>query len=107
MGKLLDNWFGKDAKHGPGRVREAYVSEFTAFISHFLDERPEVVDDQKTGRLIYWDRKVDPATLAAVDADTVPDDGYGFYYRAWGRNAGAPSQQPSGGRGAEGGLPAR
>lgn len=62
---------------------KAYVSEFEKFINHFLEEHPEVLEDQRTGRAIYWDRKVDLTAQDKAEKDMVPDDHYGFDYSAW------------------------
>lgn len=68
------------------KIDRAYVSEFTRFIDHFLEEHPEVVEDQKVGRRIYWEKQVDLPAQEAAGKDTVPDDGYGFYHSAWRRD---------------------
>lgn len=60
-----------------------YVSEFTTFMNQYLAEHPEVVEDQKTGRSIYWDRKVDLRNQDEAAKDRVPDDSYGFYPQDW------------------------
>jgi hypothetical protein len=60
-----------------------YVSEFTAFMNQYLAEHPEVVADQKVGRGIYWDRKVDFQVWKEAEQDRVPDDSYGFYPMDW------------------------
>lgn len=72
-----------------------YVSEFEQFINHFLEEHPEVAEDQRQGRQIWWDRKVDLAQEEKALEDSVPQDGYGFYYSAWRRESGK-SAVPSG-----------
>ncbi len=64
-------------------MKTAYVSEFTLFMNKFLAEHPEVVEDQKRGRDIFWDRKVDQAALKKAQEDTVPDDSYGYYPADW------------------------
>lgn len=68
-----------------------YVSEFENFMNRFLDRHPEVVEDQRSGRLIYWDHKVDLAALEKAERDSVPDDGYGFHYLAWLKRRGTAS----------------
>ena len=70
-------------KRAPGVPDRAYVSEFTHFIDGYLEAHPEVVRDQKTGRLIYWEKRVDLAAQEKAGEDSVPDDGYGFYNSAW------------------------
>lgn len=44
-------------------MKTDYVSEFTLFINQYLAEHPEVVEDQKRGRDIYWNPKVDQEAL--------------------------------------------
>lgn len=61
----------------------AYVSEFTTFIDRYLEKHPEVVEDQRRGRDIYWDRKVDLKAQEEATYDSVPDDSYGFYGPEW------------------------
>lgn len=81
---LLGKISGRFGKQGAGApVDRAYVSEFTGFIDQFLKEHPEVVKDQWVGREIYWDKQVDFADQAKATKDSVPEDGYGFYYSAW------------------------
>lgn len=64
-------------------MNKEYVSEFTNFMSHYLEEHPEVVKDQHRGWRIYWDHKVDLAEQEHAVKDSVPNDGYGFYSSAW------------------------
>ncbi|HJV94262.1 MAG TPA: DUF3460 family protein [Azonexus sp.] len=64
-------------------VDRAFVSEYTQFIEHYLEEHPEVLDDQHDGRLIYWDKKVDLVAQKKAEMDAVPDDIYGFHSFAW------------------------
>lgn len=49
-----------------------YVSEFTNFIDAFLGQHPEVVQEQRRGWKIFWDKKVDLAELEALKEDIVP-----------------------------------
>jgi hypothetical protein len=87
MNGFLDKLFhGRWIHQATGIPDRAYVSDFTHFIDDFLGQHPEVTRDQKTGRLIYWEKKVDLAAQEKAEKDSVPDDGYGFYYSGWGRN---------------------
>ncbi|HUW28431.1 MAG TPA: DUF3460 family protein [Sulfuriferula sp.] len=61
-----------------------YISEFTLFMNHYLAIHPEVVEDQKRGWDMYWDRQVDLVALEKAKEDYVPDDGYGFHPAYWG-----------------------
>lgn len=60
------------------RVERDYVSEHTKFMSRFLEQHPEVVEDQWVGREIYWDKHIDFAEQAKARSDNVPNDLYGF-----------------------------
>jgi hypothetical protein len=54
-----------------------YVSEHTAFIRELLERRPEIVDDQRRGRAIWWDKA--PRELAegkVMDQGKVPQPPY-------------------------------
>lgn len=54
-----------------------YVSEHTTFIRELLAKKPAIVDDQRKGRAIWWDKT--PRELAArrvMDKGTVPQKPY-------------------------------
>lgn len=72
------------------KPNDSYVSDFEKFMGRFLEAHPEVEEDQRRGRLIYWDHKVDLAALEKAEEDSVPEDGYGFYYLSWLRKADVP-----------------
>ena len=59
-------------------MQTIYDSEFTQYINRFLAEHPEVVEDQRRGWQIYWDRHVDPAVLKEAEEDSVPFYAYEF-----------------------------
>jgi len=67
---------------------EGYVSDFTAFMGHFLEEHPEVLEDQHKGWYRFWDQHVDLDELKKAGFDTVPLKGYGYF--------GSDSQQDAG-----------
>lgn len=64
-------------------MKDNYVSEYTVFINRYLAEHPEVVEDQKRGWDIWWDKKVDFKAIKEADEDYVPDDSYGSYPADW------------------------
>ncbi len=54
-----------------------YVSEHTTFVRDLLAKKPALVDDQRRGRAIWWDKT--PKELEArreMDQDLVPQKGY-------------------------------
>ncbi len=68
------------------QVKQGYVSDFTRFIAGFIDGHPEVVDEQRQGRAIFWDRPVDFRRLREEEEDRVPVDSYYYYGNPWPRN---------------------
>lgn len=60
-------------------MKTRYVSEYTLFIKQYLAEHPEVVEDQKRGWSIWWERKADFDAIKKANEDSVPDDSYGFH----------------------------
>lgn len=84
----MSNFFSNLFRHEPGyagpeKMDRAYVSEFTQFIDQFVEEHPEVVEDQRVGRALYWDKKLDLAEQEKAEQAEEPGDGYGFYASAW------------------------
>lgn len=59
-------------------MKSGYVSEFSRFIDHYLQEHPEVVEDQRRGWNIFWNHHVDFVEQKLAEEDAVPDDSYGF-----------------------------
>ena len=54
-----------------------YVSEHTTFVRDLLAKKPALVDDQRKGRAIWWDKT--PKELEArkeMDQNLVPQKGY-------------------------------
>jgi hypothetical protein len=54
-----------------------YVSEHTTFIRELLAKKPELIEDQKRGRAIWWDKE--PRDLALgrqMDEGSVPQAPY-------------------------------
>ncbi len=54
----------------------AYVSEFTAFMDHYLEDHPEVVKEQMCAFNFFYYPKIDLEELE--NEDIIPDDHYGF-----------------------------
>ena len=54
-----------------------YVSEHTRFIRELLAAKPQIVEQQREGRAIWWDKT--PRALAeeaTMDTGRVPQSGY-------------------------------
>jgi hypothetical protein len=57
-----------------------YVSEHTTFIRDLLAKKPAIVDEQRDGRAIWWDKT--PRELASrrvMDKDSVRQKAYVYY----------------------------
>jgi hypothetical protein len=61
--------------------KKGYESEFAIFINAYLSRHPEILDDQRRGREIYWDKRVDLQAEGEADADSVSAEQ--FYYYGW------------------------
>lgn len=62
---------------------KAYVSEFTLFMNRYLEQHPEVVEDQRRGWRFGWEPKVEPEAERDAELDLAKDDAYGFNWSAW------------------------
>lgn len=49
-----------------------YVSEFDSFLGQYLEHHPEVLNDQRRGWYIFWDKDVDLAGQEQAQRDAVP-----------------------------------
>ncbi len=54
------------------KMKSGYQSEFTRYIDGYLADHPAVVEDQKRGWYIYWDRHVDMNELQHELTDNLP-----------------------------------
>ena len=61
----------------------AYVSDFSRFMDGFLEAHPEAREDQRRGRALYWDHRIDFAEQEKLAADSVPADGYYYFAPPW------------------------
>lgn len=55
-----------------------YVSEFTNFMDHYLEEHPEVVDEQMRSFNFFYNPEIDREEQENANEDIVQDDHYGF-----------------------------
>ena len=58
-----------------------YESEPTRFIRDLLQRKPQLVDEMRKGRAIFWDKR--PSDLKeerTMDEGQVPQKGYEYYY---------------------------
>jgi hypothetical protein len=51
-------------------MAQPYESDLTRMIRELLREKPQIVEDQKKGRAMWWDKKLDPdARKRALESD--------------------------------------
>jgi hypothetical protein len=70
---------GSRRSRGRAHLDRHYVSEFTAFMEHYLEEHPEVDADRAQGRGMYWDKKLNLEELEKAAEDSVPPEPYSYY----------------------------
>ena len=57
-----------------------YVSEHTKFINEVLEQKPQLADEQKKGRAMWWDKLPrDLETRRKMDEGKVPQTPYVYF----------------------------
>ena len=56
-----------------------YTSDVTAFIDELKEKRPTLEDEQRRGRAIWWDRRIDRAAEAEYAESRVPQSPYVYH----------------------------
>ena len=57
-------------------MAKPYESDLTRMIRELLLEKPHIVQEQKKGRALWWDKKLDLDTLKRADESDVKQQGY-------------------------------
>jgi hypothetical protein len=57
------------------KIRD-YESDVTRLLRELLERSPEMIEDQRTGRARWWDRKLDLEMLRRQRESTVPQKPY-------------------------------
>jgi hypothetical protein len=58
------------------KIKTGYESDATRLIRELLEVRPEIADEQKKGRSLWWDRKLDLDLLRRERESRVAQKGY-------------------------------
>jgi 7,8-dihydro-6-hydroxymethylpterin-pyrophosphokinase len=58
------------------KVKAGYESDATRMIRELLAENPAIVDEQKRGRALWWDRRLDLDLLRRERESSVAQRGY-------------------------------
>jgi Protein of unknown function (DUF3460) len=56
--------------------RKHYESDLTKMMRELLDQKPAIVEDQRKGRALWWDKKLDRDELARSHASQVKQKSY-------------------------------
>jgi len=57
-------------------MAQAYESDLTKMIRELLREKPHIVQEQKKGRALWWDKKLDPDALKRSRESNVKQQAY-------------------------------
>jgi len=57
-------------------MAKPYESDITRMIRTLLQEKPHIVQEQKKGRALWWDRKSDPDSQKRALESTVKPQAY-------------------------------
>lgn len=52
------------------RKQIEYVSEATQFVRELLEQRPELVEEQRKARARWWDRQLDHGEIAKLERES-------------------------------------
>jgi hypothetical protein len=58
------------------KIKTGYESDATRMIRELLAEQPAIIDEQKTGRALWWDRRLDLDLLRREQESRVAQKGY-------------------------------
>jgi hypothetical protein len=58
-----------------------YKSDVTAFIEELKANKPTLEDEQRRGRAIWWDRRIDRTAEAEYSESRVPQQAYVYQTR--------------------------
>jgi Protein of unknown function (DUF3460) len=57
-------------------MAQPYESDITRMIRELLQEQPHIVQEQKKGRALWWDRKLEPEDLKRARESNVKQQAY-------------------------------
>lgn len=58
------------------KIKTGYESDATKLIRTLIDEKPQIVDEQKKGRSLWWDKRLDLDLLRRWKESRVKQKGY-------------------------------
>ena len=57
-------------------MAQPYESDLTRMIRELLRDKPHIVQEQKKGRALWWDRRLDPEDLQRARESDVKQQAY-------------------------------
>jgi len=60
-------------------AQKYYESDLTKMVRDLLREKPHIVEEQKKGRSMWWDKKLDPDALKRAEESNVKQQAYVYY----------------------------
>ena len=57
-------------------MAQPYESDFTRMIRDLLRDKPHIVQEQKKGRALWWDKKLDPEDQKRSQESSVKQQAY-------------------------------
>lgn len=58
------------------KIKTGYESDATRMIRELLETKPRILDEQRKGRSLWWDRRLDPDTQRRAEESRVRQRGY-------------------------------
>ena len=60
-------------------IMKLYESDHTKFMRELFEENPQLPEEQKTERAIWWDKKLDPDERKRFKEAAVPQKAYVYF----------------------------
>jgi hypothetical protein len=57
-------------------AQKPYESDITRMVRELLQEKPAIVEEQKKGRAMWWDKESDPDALKRAEESNVKQQAY-------------------------------
>ena len=62
-------------------MAQPYESDLTRMIRELLQEKPHIVQEQKKGRALWWDRKLDPDAQKRAAESKIRQKAYVYQHK--------------------------
>jgi len=57
-------------------MAKPYESDLTRFVRELIAQKPEIVEEQRKGRAMWWDKKLDPETQKRFQQSRINQKAY-------------------------------